>query len=131
MGSHADQGRQHGLPPIFTRSTAPTSGKKVFLRRIPADPMTGNTDWASAPTRTTPTRLFGGQNVFDVHTKSTGTAPHGTNVLLGKHFSNRKTRDPLPRSLPLSLLKGAGFSRGVLFPTPVPPSSKASPSSNS
>ena len=54
--------------------------KKVrFLRKIPIDPMTNQPDWAvrsmqDDPDATTP----GGQNVFDVHSKSTGTGLDGT-----------------------------------------------------
>ncbi len=54
--------------------------KKVkFLRRIPVDPMTGNTDWGLRSNQDdADSDSFGGQNVFDVHTKSTGTALDGT-----------------------------------------------------
>jgi general secretion pathway protein G len=54
--------------------------KKVkFLRRIPVDPMTGNTDWGLRSNQDdVDSDSFGGQNVFDVHTKSTGTALDGT-----------------------------------------------------
>ncbi len=55
-------------------------GKKVrFLRRIPVDPMTGNTDWGLRSTQDDPkSTSWGGQNVFDVFTKSDGTALDGT-----------------------------------------------------
>jgi general secretion pathway protein G len=55
-------------------------GKKVrFLRRIPIDPMTGNTDWGMRSTQDDPkSQSWGGQNVFDVFTKSDGTALDGT-----------------------------------------------------
>jgi general secretion pathway protein G len=54
--------------------------KKVkFLRRIPVDPMTGNTEWGLRSNQDdADSDSFGGQNVFDVHTKSTGTALDGT-----------------------------------------------------
>ncbi len=54
--------------------------KKVkFLRRIPIDPMTGNPDWGLRSNQDDPdSDSFGGQNVFDVHTKSTDTALDGT-----------------------------------------------------
>jgi len=54
--------------------------KKVkFLRRIPVDPMTGTTDWGLRSNQDdAESDSFGGQNVFDVHTKSTGTALDGT-----------------------------------------------------
>src|SRR5438094_10233380 len=55
-------------------------GKKVrFLRRIPTDPMTGNTEWGMRAMQDDPTAdSWGGQNVFDVYTKSEGTALDGT-----------------------------------------------------
>ncbi|HUN83702.1 MAG TPA: type II secretion system protein [Terracidiphilus sp.] len=55
-------------------------GKKVkFLRRIPVDPMTGNTDWGLRSMQDDPkSDSFGGQNVFDVYSKSQGTALDGT-----------------------------------------------------
>jgi general secretion pathway protein G len=54
--------------------------KKVkFLRRIPVDPMTGTADWGLRSNQDdADSDSFGGQNVFDVHTKSTGTALDGT-----------------------------------------------------
>jgi general secretion pathway protein G len=54
--------------------------KKVkFLRRIPVDPMTGTTDWGLRSNQDdADSDSFGGQNVFDVHTKSQGTALDGT-----------------------------------------------------
>jgi general secretion pathway protein G len=55
-------------------------GKKVrFLRRIPVDPMTGNTDWGLRSNQDDPdSTSWGGQNVFDVYTKSEGTGLDGT-----------------------------------------------------
>ena len=54
--------------------------KKVkFLRRIPTDPMTGTADWGLRSNQDdADSDSFGGQNVFDVHTKSQGTALDGT-----------------------------------------------------
>jgi len=54
--------------------------KKVkFLRRIPKDPMTGDTDWGLRSNQDdADADSFGGQNVFDVHSKSTGTALDGS-----------------------------------------------------
>ncbi len=54
--------------------------KKVkFLRKVPVDPMTGNTDWALRANQDDPdTDSFGGQDVFDVHSKSMGTGLDGT-----------------------------------------------------
>jgi general secretion pathway protein G len=55
-------------------------GKKVrFLRKIPTDPMTNNTDWGLRSMQDDPTSdSWGGQNVFDVFTKARGTALDGT-----------------------------------------------------
>ncbi len=55
-------------------------GKKVrFLRKIPVDPMTGNTDWGMRSEQDDPdSDSWGGQNVFDVYTKSQATAMDGT-----------------------------------------------------
>ncbi|WP_263376561.1 type II secretion system protein [Granulicella aggregans] len=55
------------------------SKKVKFLRKIPIDPMTGNTDWGLRSNQDEPdSDSFGGQNVFDVYTKSNGTALDGT-----------------------------------------------------
>ncbi len=54
--------------------------KKVkFLRRIPVDPMTNSTEWGLRSNQDdSDSTSFGGQNVFDVYTKSDGTALDGT-----------------------------------------------------
>jgi general secretion pathway protein G len=54
--------------------------KKVrFLRRIPIDPMTNKPDWGLRSEQDDPdSDSFGGQNVFDVYSKSQGTALNGT-----------------------------------------------------
>lgn len=50
-----------------------------YLRKIEPDPMTGNTDWGLRSVQDDPdTRSWGGQNVFDVYSQSTGTALDGT-----------------------------------------------------
>lgn len=51
-------------------------GKKVrFLRRIPIDPMTGDTEWGMRSMQDdADSTSWGGQNVFDVFSKSTSTA---------------------------------------------------------
>ncbi len=56
------------------------NGKKLkFLRHIPIDPMTGNTEWGMRSMQDDPTSdSWDGNNVFDVYTKSTGTALDGT-----------------------------------------------------
>jgi general secretion pathway protein G len=54
--------------------------KKVkFLRRIPVDPMTGTAEWGLRSNQDdADSDSFGGQNVFDVYSKSQGTALDGT-----------------------------------------------------
>lgn len=50
-----------------------------FLRRIPMDPMTHSTEWGMRSMQDDPTSSsFGGQNVFDVFTKSQDKALDGT-----------------------------------------------------
>ena len=55
-------------------------GKLIkFLRRIPMDPMTGTYDWGKRSMQDDPkSQSWGGQNVFDVFTKSTERARDGT-----------------------------------------------------
>jgi len=53
--------------------------KLKFLREIPTDPMTNSKDWGMRSMQDdTDSDTWGGQNVFDVHTKSSGTALDGT-----------------------------------------------------
>src|SRR5580704_16633686 len=54
-------------------------GKVVkFLRTIPIDPMTGTREWGQRSTQDDPlSTSWGGQNVFDVYTKSTDMARDG------------------------------------------------------
>jgi general secretion pathway protein G len=54
--------------------------KKVrFLRHIPTGPMTGTTDWGLHAVQDDPdSDSWNGENVFDVYTKSAGTALDGT-----------------------------------------------------
>jgi general secretion pathway protein G len=55
-------------------------GKKVrFLRSIPDDPMTNSKEWGMRSMQDDPdSDSWGGQSVFDVYTKSEGTALDGT-----------------------------------------------------
>jgi general secretion pathway protein G len=75
----------YGYPPdlqtlvdgVVVKGTA--KGKYKFLRKIPIDPMTGNTDWGLRAMQDDPdSKSWGGQNVFDVYSKSQGTALDGT-----------------------------------------------------
>ncbi len=56
------------------------NGKKIkFLRRIPLDPFTKQRDWALRSNQDDPqSQGWGGQNVFDVYSKTTEKAPDGT-----------------------------------------------------
>jgi general secretion pathway protein G len=56
-----------------------TSGNKVrFLRRMPIDPMTGKDEWGLRSYKDRPDATsWGGEDVFDVYTKSDGTALDG------------------------------------------------------
>ncbi len=62
------------------RVTGDASGRKLkFLRKVPIDPMTGSTDWGLRSYQDDhDSTSWGGQNVFDVYTKSDGTALDGT-----------------------------------------------------
>jgi general secretion pathway protein G len=54
--------------------------KKIrFLRRVPRDPISNSTDWGMRSVQDDPKSMsWGGQNVFDVYTKSFEKAPDGT-----------------------------------------------------
>ncbi len=57
----------------------PTGRKIRFLRRLPRDPFTNSTDWGLRSTQDDPrSTSWGGQNIFDVYTKSMERAPDGT-----------------------------------------------------
>jgi general secretion pathway protein G len=71
-----------GYPPdmdTLVNGVEIAGGKKLrFLRPVPVDPMTGNTDWGLRSMQDDPqSDSWGGQNVFDVYTKSPGTALNG------------------------------------------------------
>jgi len=54
-------------------------GKYKYLRKIPVDPMTGSADWGlRAMQDDLDSKSWGGENVFDVYSKSQGTALDGT-----------------------------------------------------
>jgi general secretion pathway protein G len=75
-----------GYPPTLevlvegvTPANDATGRKLKFLRRIPADPMTGSDEWGLRSYQDSPTATsWGGQNVFDVYTTHGGTALDGT-----------------------------------------------------
>jgi general secretion pathway protein G len=71
-----------GYPPTLDELVkgVDVGGKKIrFLRRIPMDPMTHSTEWGLRSMQDDPNSdSWGGQSVFDVYTKSPGTALDGT-----------------------------------------------------
>jgi general secretion pathway protein G len=74
-----------GYPPdletLVTGVQLGTSGdKKIrFLRKIPVDPISGRAEWGLRAVQDDPdSTSWGGKNVFDVYSKSTGTAQDGT-----------------------------------------------------
>jgi general secretion pathway protein G len=74
-----------GYPPnletLVTGVQLGTSGdKKIrFLRKVPVDPITGRPEWGLRAVSDDPdSTSWGGKNVFDVYSKSTGTALDGT-----------------------------------------------------
>jgi general secretion pathway protein G len=75
-----------GYPPTLvtlvvgvTQAGDATGIKLKFLRRIPIDPMTRTTEWGMRAYGDKPdSTAWGGGNVFDVYTKSTGKALDGT-----------------------------------------------------
>jgi general secretion pathway protein G len=75
----ADQAQSQALlgqPPAKSNSE-----KKIvkFLRRIPKDPMTGSIEWGLRSYQDEPDADdWGGENVYDIYTKSPGTALDGT-----------------------------------------------------
>jgi general secretion pathway protein G len=57
----------------------PQDKKIKFLRRVPIDPFTKSADWGKRSTQDDPKgQSWGGQNVFDVYSKTTERAPDGT-----------------------------------------------------
>jgi len=55
------------------------TAKYKFLRKMPVDPMTDTPDWGMRSMQDDPdSRSWGGENVFDVYSKSDATALDGT-----------------------------------------------------
>ena len=74
----------YGYPPTLETLVqgVPLKGSKdkyKFLRKIPVDPMTGNKDWGMRSMQDDPgSQSWGGQDVFDVFSKSQGIGMNGT-----------------------------------------------------
>jgi general secretion pathway protein G len=69
-----------GIQPRRSRQTQ-TEDRKImkFLRRIPKDPMTNSYDWGLRSYQDDPdSDNWGGENVYDVYTKSLGIGLDGT-----------------------------------------------------
>jgi general secretion pathway protein G len=73
---------QHYPPTLeeLTKGIETQGGKKIrFLRSIPVDPMTKTKEWGMRSMQDDPdSDSWGGQSVFDVYTKSEGTALDGS-----------------------------------------------------
>jgi general secretion pathway protein G len=72
-----------GYPPdleTMVKGVEAQGGKKIrFLRSIPVDPMTKSKEWGLRSMQDDPdSDSWGGQSVFDVYSKSEGTALDGT-----------------------------------------------------
>ena len=63
----------------MTLAQDPNGTKLKFLRSIPRDPFTGKFEWGLRSTADDPkSESWGGQNVFDVYSKTQEKAPDGT-----------------------------------------------------
>ncbi|MGB7846887.1 MAG: prepilin-type N-terminal cleavage/methylation domain-containing protein [Candidatus Acidiferrum sp.] len=69
-----------GVPLTSLATAGGASDKTIhFLRSIPVDPMTGQADWGLRSVEDdADSTSWGGQDIFDVYSKSTGTAMDGT-----------------------------------------------------
>jgi general secretion pathway protein G len=82
-----------GYPPDLETLVTPiqlggSGDRKIrFLRKIPVDPMTGRAEWGLRALSDDPdSTSWGGNNVFDVYSKSTGTALDGTKYSDANHW---------------------------------------------
>jgi general secretion pathway protein G len=74
-----------GYPPDLdtlakgVKLSGPQAHQVRFLREVPVDPMTKTKDWGIRSVQDDPdSTSWGGQDVFDVYSKATGTALDGT-----------------------------------------------------
>ena len=64
---------------LATPGGSQTQKRMRFLRKIPVDPMTGKADWGMRSSQDDlDSTSWGGQNVFDVYSRSMDTASDGT-----------------------------------------------------
>ena len=82
MGSFQTKVGSENYPPDLETLVkgVDVAGKKLkFLRKIPIDPMTGKDEWGMRSMQDDPdSDSWGEQNVFDVYSKSQGTALDNT-----------------------------------------------------
>lgn len=86
IGGTDNQLGSEGYPPELetlvegVTAAGDASGRKLkFLRRIPVDPMTRSPEWGLRSYQDAPdARSWGGKNVFDVYSRSEGSALDGT-----------------------------------------------------
>ena len=86
IGGTDNQLGSEGYPPDLetlvegVTAAGDASGRKLkFLRRIPVDPMTRSPEWGLRSYQDAPdARSWGGKNVFDVYSRSEGSALDGT-----------------------------------------------------
>lgn len=86
IGSTDIRAGSEGYPPDLetlvegVSAAGDASGRKLkFLRRIPKDPFSGEAEWGLRSYQDRPdSTSWGGQNVFDVYSQSTGTGLDGT-----------------------------------------------------
>lgn len=84
-GSNVEMGNE-GYPPNLEtlvegveRMNDASGTKLKFLRRIPFDPMTRGTEWGMRSYQDSPdSTTWGGDNVYDVYSRSNATALDGT-----------------------------------------------------
>ena len=78
----ADNCYPPNLDILVEGTKSPTTNQRLrFLRRMPVDPMTGKSDWGLKSIQDDPKETdgsWGGQNVFDVYSKSPEAALNGT-----------------------------------------------------
>ena len=86
IGGTDNQLGSEGYPPDLetlvegvTAAGDASARKLKFLRRVPVDPMTRSAEWGLRSYQDAPdARSWGGKNVFDVYSRSEGTALDGT-----------------------------------------------------